>query len=81
MPPVTQIRAPAIHNSGLPEEITSATRNEPFRRRSKSTQRRHKGEFFAYLAIRQANNTTAAPAAAAITDVTSPLPSASKRAT
>ena len=38
------------------------------------------GDVLCYLAMRQANSTTAAPAAAAMTDVTNPPPSASSTA-
>jgi hypothetical protein len=45
-------------------------------RRSACLESGHEQKYFCYFAIRQANSTTVAPSAAAITDVTIPPPSA-----
>jgi hypothetical protein len=62
--------------SRRPETSGLPTGNRTFVERVGTVVLCHEQRYFYYLAIRQANSTTVAPSAAAITDVTIPPPSA-----
>src|SRR5437016_471800 len=75
---LTLVTLQTAHHGSTSPRFASTKRNHASRPLSTDFCNKicHEQRYFYYLAIRQANNTTVAPSAAAITDVTIPPPSA-----